>query len=108
MAVEERRKGTAAAVCTGMRSFCRCMLISQALESGGAAHLSYRNPPAGSVLTPCTWAAPQCLQGWSKQKQTYRYKDGSTWRCNDKCTDAHDPIYEVCHTRLCLACNLRL
>ena len=28
-------------------------------------------------------------------KQTYRYKDGSTWRCNDKCTDAHNPIYEA-------------
>lgn len=43
-------------------------------------------------------------QGWSKQKQTYRYKDGSTWRCNDKCTDAHDPIYEVHGLASVLAC----
>lgn len=44
------------------------------------------------------------MQGWSKQKQTYRYKDGSTWRCNDKCTDAHDPIYEVHGLASALAC----
>lgn len=54
----------------------------------GASHQVYgltRQPPPNHPP----------LQGWSKQKQTYQYKDGSTWRCNDKCTDAHGPIYEA-------------
>lgn len=34
------------------------------------------------------------VQGWSKQRYTYDFKDGSTFKCYARCTDVLDFVYE--------------
>ena len=34
------------------------------------------------------------LAQWSDKKASYRFKDGSTWKCGKMCSDAWPPVYE--------------
>lgn len=63
------------------------------LPTNPACLPAFRSAPAHSCH-PLPARLPARLQGWVDKPQEVKFKDGSTWQCEEKCSKAAKPVYE--------------